>query len=128
MENSRLFDLLDPRILDEEKGEEFVAVAKLARQCLNMNGKERPSMKEIAIVLDEIRSSHVPCSTEPNSMVGKEVMMEMSDNKHGSSTKISFFPGVGTGASSAVIDMSIQYGEDADVKVKDFDIDTDDDE
>ncbi|XP_021772379.1 wall-associated receptor kinase-like 8 [Chenopodium quinoa] len=110
MENSRLFDILDPRILDEGKKEEFVAVANLARQCLNMNGKERPTMKEIAIVLDEIRSSHVSYSTEPNSMVGKEVMMEMSDNKHGgSSSTSSFFPGVGTGASSTVVQRTMAH-------------------
>uniref|UniRef100_A0A803L4B7 Protein kinase domain-containing protein n=2 Tax=Chenopodium quinoa TaxID=63459 RepID=A0A803L4B7_CHEQI len=110
MENSRLFDILDPRILDEGKKEEFAAVANLARQCLKMNGKERPTMKEIAIVLDKIRSSHVPYSTAPNSMVGKEVMMEMSDNKHGaSSSTSSFYPGVGTSASSNVVQRAMAH-------------------
>ncbi|XP_021734786.1 wall-associated receptor kinase-like 1 [Chenopodium quinoa] len=109
MENSRLFDILDPRILDEGKKEEFVAVAKLARQCVKMNGKERPTMKEIAIVLDEIRSSHVSYSMEPNSMVGKEVMMELSDKHVGSSSTSSFFPGVDTDASSTMVQRAMAH-------------------
>ena len=60
-----------------------------------MDGKQRPTMREIAKVLDEIRSSHLLHSTEPNSMVGndKRVMMEMSDkeNKPSSSYTSMFF-------------------------------------
>ncbi|KMT13707.1 hypothetical protein BVRB_4g080890 [Beta vulgaris subsp. vulgaris] len=99
MENSRLPDILDARVVEEGKEEEFIAVADLARQCLSMNGKERPTMKEVATMLDEIRSAHVPYSTKPNSMVGKGVMKKSS--KHGgSSSSNMFFSDVGPGASS----------------------------
>ncbi|XP_057515422.1 putative wall-associated receptor kinase-like 11 [Amaranthus tricolor] len=95
MENSRLNDILDVRVSDEGKEEEFVAVAKLAHRCLNMDDKQRPTMREIAKVLDEIRSSHLLHSTEPNSMVDndKRVMMEMrdKDNKPSSSYTSMFF-------------------------------------
>ena len=67
MEASCLFDILDARVVDEGKEEEFVAVATLARQCLSMNGKQRPLMKEIAVVLDGIRSHKVPHVKEPES-------------------------------------------------------------
>ncbi|KAL2941599.1 Wall-associated receptor kinase-like 8 [Bienertia sinuspersici] len=60
MESSRLSDILDARIADEAKEEEFVAVAYLARQCLDMKGKQRPTMKEISVLLDGIRSHHSP--------------------------------------------------------------------
>ncbi|KAK9692176.1 hypothetical protein RND81_09G246000 [Saponaria officinalis] len=60
MEDSCLFDILDSRIIDEGKEEEFVAVAELARKCLYVNGKQRPTMKEIAAQLDAIRSSQMP--------------------------------------------------------------------
>lgn len=99
MENSCLSDILDARVLDEGK-EEVVAVAKLARQCLNMNGKERPTMKEIAMVLDGIRSSNVPCPTKPSSVVGKGVMMETSDTHPNSSSRNTFFSDAGPSASS----------------------------
>ncbi|KAK9673397.1 hypothetical protein RND81_12G165100 [Saponaria officinalis] len=64
MENSRLLDMLDARIIDEGKENEFMAVAELARKCLNMNGKLRPTMKEIAVQLDGIRSAEMPILTD----------------------------------------------------------------
>ena len=102
MENSRLFDILDARILEEGNEEEFVAFAKLARQCLKMNGKERPTMREVAMVLDEIRSSsHVPDTRESDSMAGKGVLMATYSDKHiGSSTTNMFFSDFGLGSSS----------------------------
>ncbi|XP_057515421.1 wall-associated receptor kinase-like 8 [Amaranthus tricolor] len=102
MENSRLFDILDARILEEGNEEEFVAFAKLARQCLKMNGKERPTMREVAMVLDEIRSSsHVPDTRESDSMAGKGVLMATRSDKHiGSSTTNMFFSDFGLGSSS----------------------------
>ncbi|KAK9673410.1 hypothetical protein RND81_12G165800 [Saponaria officinalis] len=59
MEESRLFDMLDVRIIDEGKEDELVAVAELAKKCLDINGKQRPTMKEIAVLLEGIRSSQM---------------------------------------------------------------------
>ncbi|CAO2837573.1 unnamed protein product [Amaranthus hypochondriacus] len=101
MENSRLFDILDARILEEGNEEEFVAVAKLARRCLKMNGKERPTMREVAMVLDQIRSSsHVPDTTEPKSMVDERVMMATRSDKHMRSSTTNMFSYDGSRASS----------------------------
>ncbi|KAL6992965.1 non-specific serine,threonine protein kinase [Sarracenia purpurea var. burkii] len=59
MEENRVADILDPRILKEEgrqgRDQEMVAVAQLARRCLNLSGKKRPTMKEVAVVLEGIR-------------------------------------------------------------------------
>ena len=52
-----LLENVDNRVLDGPE-EQLVAVAKLAKRCLNMNGKMRPTMKEVAIELEGIRSSH----------------------------------------------------------------------
>lgn len=60
METSRLFDIIDSRILNEAKEEELLAMASLAKNCLNLNGKQRPTMKEVANVIDRIRSSTLP--------------------------------------------------------------------
>ncbi|KAJ0703388.1 hypothetical protein HanPI659440_Chr14g0550461 [Helianthus annuus] len=38
----------------------LLIVADLAIRCLNMNGKYRPTMKEVAIELETIRTSHTP--------------------------------------------------------------------
>ncbi|XP_074311362.1 wall-associated receptor kinase-like 9 isoform X2 [Silene latifolia] len=60
MEEAHMLDMLDARIISEGKEDEFMAIAEIARKCLNMNGKQRPTMKEIAVYLDGVRSSHIP--------------------------------------------------------------------
>lgn len=78
MENCALFDILDTRVSEEGKEEEFIVVADLARQCLNMNGKQRPTMKEVVMLLEEIRSAYVPNSKEPNCVKSRCEVMEIS--------------------------------------------------
>jgi len=53
----RLLKEIEPQILAEAGEEQLHAVAHLSVRCLNMNGKERPIMKEVASVLEELRRS-----------------------------------------------------------------------
>ncbi|KAK6157619.1 hypothetical protein DH2020_011867 [Rehmannia glutinosa] len=55
MEENLLFEIVDPRVLTEGSKEEIVAVAELARRCLHLNGKRRPTMKEVAVELEGIQ-------------------------------------------------------------------------
>ncbi|KAK6131721.1 hypothetical protein DH2020_034518 [Rehmannia glutinosa] len=55
MEENHLFEILDPRVLREGSKEDIVAVAELARRCLHLNGKKRPTMKEVAVELEGIQ-------------------------------------------------------------------------
>ncbi|KAJ6739416.1 hypothetical protein OIU74_004226 [Salix koriyanagi] len=57
MESNCLFDILDPQVGKEGKKEDVVMVASLARSCLRLNGKERPTMKEVTMVLERIQKS-----------------------------------------------------------------------
>ncbi|CAL5346690.1 unnamed protein product [Camellia sinensis] len=57
MEENHLLEILDPRILKEGQREEMIAVAHLARRCLNLNGKKRPTMKDVLVELEGIRMS-----------------------------------------------------------------------
>ncbi|KAJ9132938.1 hypothetical protein P3X46_033754 [Hevea brasiliensis] len=74
MEDDKLFDILDPRIVDQCATEEVIAVANLAKRCLNLHGRLRPTMKEVSIELEGIRLSQkdmtIPQNTaneiEPN--------------------------------------------------------------
>ncbi|KAL9412071.1 hypothetical protein AB3S75_045646 [Citrus x aurantiifolia] len=54
---NRLFEILDARVLKEAKKEGIMTVATLAKRCLNLNGKMRPTMKEVAFELGGIRTS-----------------------------------------------------------------------
>ncbi|KAJ6354925.1 hypothetical protein OIU77_005512 [Salix suchowensis] len=51
MESNCLFDILDPQVVKQGKKEDLLMVASLARSCLRLNGKERPTMKEVIMVL-----------------------------------------------------------------------------
>ena len=57
MKENRLFEVFDAQFLKEAKEEEIVTVAVLAKKCLNLNGKKRPTMKEVALELGGIRAS-----------------------------------------------------------------------
>ncbi|MED6205199.1 hypothetical protein PIB30_015762 [Stylosanthes scabra] len=54
VEEDRLFDIIDDRVTKEGEKEHIIAVANLAYRCLELNGKRRPTMKEVARELDEI--------------------------------------------------------------------------
>ncbi|GMP74490.1 hypothetical protein CsSME_00031895 [Camellia sinensis var. sinensis] len=57
IEENCLLEILDPQILKEGRREEMIAVAHLAKRCLNLNGKKRPTMKDVAVELEGIRMS-----------------------------------------------------------------------
>ncbi|KAL2465125.1 Wall-associated receptor kinase-like 22 [Abeliophyllum distichum] len=57
MEAENLEKILDPQVLEQGKREELTIVAKLAQRCLNLNGKKRPTMKEVALELEIVRMS-----------------------------------------------------------------------
>ncbi|XP_059438491.1 wall-associated receptor kinase-like 1 [Corylus avellana] len=55
VEENNLFDILDSQVLKEGKKEEIIAVANLAKRCLYLNGKKRPTMKEVAKELEMVQ-------------------------------------------------------------------------
>ncbi|PPD67461.1 hypothetical protein GOBAR_DD35659 [Gossypium barbadense] len=57
MKENSLLNIVDPLVMNDNAEEEIVAVAKLAKRCLNLNGKRRPTMKQVALELERIRSS-----------------------------------------------------------------------
>ncbi|KAG7982759.1 hypothetical protein I3843_04G070100 [Carya illinoinensis] len=52
MEENNLFDILDNQVLKEMEKEKIIAVANLAKRCLNLKGKKRPTMREVAMELE----------------------------------------------------------------------------
>ncbi|XP_027088190.1 wall-associated receptor kinase-like 1 [Coffea arabica] len=66
MDENRLNSILDPELQDQRTEEEVVAVAKLAQRCLNLNGKKRPTMKEVATELDSIKMSANQSTNQAN--------------------------------------------------------------
>ncbi|KAL5854333.1 hypothetical protein ACOSQ4_004135 [Xanthoceras sorbifolium] len=60
-----LFDILDAEVI-KGKNEETMIVTNLAKRCLNSNGKERPPMKEVAMVLEGIQASKKESNVQQN--------------------------------------------------------------
>jgi len=54
MEDSRLFDIIDAQVKGDCTEEEAIVIANLAKRCLNMNGRNRPPMREVAMELEGI--------------------------------------------------------------------------
>ncbi|CAA2981998.1 wall-associated receptor kinase-like 8 [Olea europaea subsp. europaea] len=63
MEEENLETLLDTQVLQQGSREEIIAVAKVAQRCLNLNGKKRPNMKEVAMELESVRMSQTLLTT-----------------------------------------------------------------
>ncbi|CAA3008915.1 wall-associated receptor kinase 5-like [Olea europaea subsp. europaea] len=53
-ENS-LYAILEKLVANEGHKEDIIAVSKLAKRCLKLNARKRPSMKEVASELEQLR-------------------------------------------------------------------------
>ncbi|KAK0583418.1 hypothetical protein LWI29_036765 [Acer saccharum] len=77
MVENNLFDILDPEVIKVRKKEEIVTVANLAKRCLNLNGKRRPTMKEVAMVLEGIQASQKDSNVQQNYEMVEYVRTEL---------------------------------------------------
>ncbi|GMN20936.1 hypothetical protein TIFTF001_047198 [Ficus carica] len=57
MEVGNLLEIIDSQVLEDAPEEEIRAVANLAQRCLNFTGRNRPTMKEVAMELDGIQKA-----------------------------------------------------------------------
>ncbi|GAA0163378.1 transmembrane signal receptor [Lithospermum erythrorhizon] len=67
LEENRVNGILDPQVKETSNEEEREAIIRLSQQCLNMNGRHRPSMKEIVMELQNIKKSQIPSTVPVNS-------------------------------------------------------------
>jgi serine/threonine protein kinase len=54
MEDGRLFDIIDAQVKGDCSEEEAIVIANLAKRCLDLNGRNRPTMREVAMELEWI--------------------------------------------------------------------------
>ena len=68
MEANHLFDIVDAKVLEDGQREEIFIVACLALRCLSLSGRNRPTMKEVAVELEGMQKSErvVPSSAQQN--------------------------------------------------------------
>lgn len=63
MEQNNPYNILDPLVIEQSRKEEVIAVMRIAHRCLNLKGKMRPSMEEVAIELANYSSIAQKSST-----------------------------------------------------------------
>ncbi|XP_059446773.1 wall-associated receptor kinase-like 10 [Corylus avellana] len=79
MEENNLFDIIDSRVLNEGKKEDIITVANLAKRCLNLNGKKRPTMKEVAMELEAVQMLQKVPNLQQNYEELQYVQAEIND-------------------------------------------------
>ncbi|KAI4302021.1 hypothetical protein L6164_035243 [Bauhinia variegata] len=57
MKENQPFEIIDAGLVKEARKDDILAIANLARRCLRLNGKKRPTMKEIAVELETLRKA-----------------------------------------------------------------------
>ena len=55
MQEDWILDILDSKIGNDGNNEELKTFAKLAYRCLNLKGRKRASMKQVAAELESLR-------------------------------------------------------------------------
>lgn len=56
LKEDRLFDIVQTHMVEEVNKEQIKGVAMVAKSCLLLKGEERPTMKEVAMELEGLRS------------------------------------------------------------------------
>ncbi|KAK2998760.1 hypothetical protein RJ639_024553 [Escallonia herrerae] len=107
MKETCLYDILDARVAKEGSKEEVMRVANLAKRCLNLNGRKRPTMKEVATELEDIKKWHgVPDSRHHKEEEGEEVgcafEIEQMSTGDTASTSTKSFPNNSLSSSSDI--------------------------
>ena len=77
MEENNLLDIIDAQVTKDSKREEIMAVANLVKMCLNLSGKKRPTMKEVAMQLEAIQSLQTTPNVQQNYEEVEYVRSEM---------------------------------------------------
>lgn len=66
LDEKKLFEIIDAGVAREGSKDEVNALAILARSCLNLNGRDRPAMKEVMLEIERIRTSSKPKASTSN--------------------------------------------------------------
>ena len=77
MEENNLLDIIDAQVMKDSKKEEIIAIANIAKMCLNLSGKKRPTMKEVAMQLEAIQTLRKAPNVQQNYEEVEYVRSEM---------------------------------------------------
>ena len=99
MEENNLFDIIDARVMKDAKQEEIIAIANLAKMCLNLEGKKRPTMKEVVMQLEAVQTLQKTPNVQQNYKEVEYIKTDMYEQRDVVST--STMSGVNSGVASS---------------------------
>ncbi|KAJ9189880.1 hypothetical protein P3X46_001131 [Hevea brasiliensis] len=77
VQETKVFDIIDARIVEHCPEEEIIEVSNLAKRWLNLSGKKRPTMQEVAVELEGIQASRSKMNIQQNN---EEIKDALSDD------------------------------------------------
>ncbi|CAI8590344.1 unnamed protein product [Vicia faba] len=89
IEKNMLFDIIDKRVIEGGEKEHIIAVANLAYRCLEINGRKRPTMKEVTLKLEGIRGFNKKLNAQQNNEEIEFSRIEKYQHWYGFSTSYS---------------------------------------
>ncbi|XVF59753.1 hypothetical protein PTKIN_Ptkin07bG0301400 [Pterospermum kingtungense] len=101
MQENRLFDIVDARIMEDSAHEEIIAAANIAYRCLSLSGKNRPTMKEVAAELERIPSLQKASNVQQTHEELENVITDMRCAWDAASTSTGSTFGTGVAASTS---------------------------
>ncbi|KAJ0013844.1 hypothetical protein Pint_21541 [Pistacia integerrima] len=86
---NQLLEILHTRVAKEAREEDIQSIAELVMRCLRLNGKKRPTMKEVATELEGLIRSRSCLETyrEPHQVRDEMLYMETSEETGQGSTE-----------------------------------------
>ncbi|OWM78794.1 hypothetical protein CDL15_Pgr002965 [Punica granatum] len=110
-QHGNLSDILDKQVLEQAPKEEVVAVANLARRCLNSFGSQRPTMKEVAVQLEGIRKVSHPLKMKQTENAVEFVSSDRAMGSSGGVFTSACFELIATDTSMTSDVHPLRYGE-----------------
>ena len=102
MQLDRLFEILDAQVVKGGSKADIIAVANLARRCLNLSGRKRPTMREVTAELEGIQMSEKTSNGEQNYEEVEYVRTESIEPWDVVSSSTGTRPGLDGGPSSSL--------------------------
>ena len=87
--------------MKDAKQEEIIAIANLAKMCLKLNGKKRPTMKEVAMQLEAVQTLQKTPNVQQNYEEVEYVKTEMFEQRDAVSTSTMSCADSGVASSSS---------------------------
>ncbi|XP_034893001.1 wall-associated receptor kinase-like 8 [Populus alba] len=88
MEENRIFDIVDAQIKEHCPKEDVIGVANIAMRCLNLNGKKRPTMKQVTSELERIIQLSQKKDVQQNNEESESITAEVISARDDASTSI----------------------------------------